>query len=118
MYINKKGQLISLNKYLGDRILKKDDYIIVNADNFLEGDAVALFHSKNQARYKKTERGYQILKRKFLTIKKNKNTNDLSYVGKTFEIVAENKTHIQVLIVKGVLPIPYFTILRKDEYIY
>ena len=117
-YINEKGEIIHPDRHVGDFTLDKDDYIVVNADNFLEGDAVALFRSKKQPLYKKTNDGSQILKRKFLKIKENKNTGDLSYVGENLEIVAENKTHIQVLIINGDSSKPYFTILRKDEYIY
>ena len=125
-YIDENGRILHKNIDVGDHYINDvDDYHIISADNFFEDYDKFGNDSLNKAKalvkansiYRKTKKGYKLIKKRYITFGPNCNTGDTSYIDVNHQIAAENETHIQY-IVKSRYSEAYFNIIRKDEHKY
>ena len=115
-YLDSNSKIIHKNRTVGDIILDDSEYESIPANDFIEDNKEkALRILKANLLFKKTKNGYNFLKPRFVEVGINLTTRDTSYINKKFKVIAENRTHIQILI-EGKHRDPHFSIIRKNEY--
>ena len=116
-YIDNNGKILHKDEFVGDRILSDDSYERINADTFFDDNQKAKILAKANLVYRKTKKGYELVKQKHITFGINFNNEDRSDINQKHRIVAENKAHIQYISTDSYFGAT-FRIMRKDEHKY